>query len=295
MEMGLMSLLLTILPISLAAPVLPTPEALGRAYGLYGFDKDNLLNRLSKSTKHLIEWDESYTLENAAGVAASCDMIKYDIYSWHWEPLKTPQMQSQLDHFTHSRGAAGIFGVVKSSTLLAPWEEWQDLKRIVHQWEKSPEYSGEHKALMHTDKIGCAVMPGCIHENDYYTVLVCLLSPKMNMVPASDEIELEHQPPIGLSAPIPGESPLTPIEDQDHIPIEDALVQSAEKQKSPEIAPPAKDDVVMDRQDVVPEKLYEKDSLSRQFDLDKPDLQNDYPNSQELELEAQPGEVWRRI
>ena len=68
------------------------------------------------------------------------------------------------------------------------------------------------------------------------------------MVPASDEIELEHQPPIGLSAPIPGESPLTPIEDQDHIPIEDALVQSAEKQKSPEIAPPAKDDVVMDRQ-----------------------------------------------
>ena len=48
-------------------------------------------------------------------------------------------------------------------------------------------------------------------------------------------------------------------------------------------------------QDVVPEKLYEKDSLSRQFDLDKPDLQNDYPNSQELELEAQPGEVWRRI
>ena len=45
----------------------------------------------------------------------------------------------------------------------------------------------------------------------------------------------------------------------------------------------------------MPEKLYEKDSLSKQFELDKTDLQNDYPNSQELELEAQPGDVWRRM
>jgi hypothetical protein len=175
---SLISLLITLLPLSIATPVLPTPEALGRAYGLYGFDKIALLNRLKKTTRHLIEWDETYTLENAAGQAASCQMIDYDIYSWHWDALKTTQMESQLNYFTHGRGAAGIFGFAKSSTLLSPWEEWQDLKRIVHQWENSPEYSGEHRALMLTDKIGCAVMPGCIHDNDYYTILVCLLSPK---------------------------------------------------------------------------------------------------------------------
>ena len=62
-------------------------------------------------------------------------------------PSLALRMQSQLDYFTHGRGAAGIFGVAKSSTLLSPWEEWQDLKRIVHQWEKAPEYSGEHKAV----------------------------------------------------------------------------------------------------------------------------------------------------
>ena len=47
----------------------------------------------------------------------------------------------------------------------------------------------------------------------------------------------------------------------------------------------------------MPEKLYAKDSLSTQFELDKPldQLLNDYPNSEELELEAQPGEIWRRI
>ena len=53
-EMGLLSLLMTLLPMSMAAPVLPTPEALGKPYGLYGSDKENLLKRLTKSTKHLI-------------------------------------------------------------------------------------------------------------------------------------------------------------------------------------------------------------------------------------------------
>lgn len=288
-----MSLLITIFPICFASPVLPTPEALGKAYGLYRFDRDNLLNRLSKTTKHLIEWDKTYTLENAAGIAASCEMIDYDIYSWPWTVLKTEQIQSQLNHYTHGRGASGIFGFVKSSTLLAPWEEWRDLKRIVHQWEKSPEYSGEHKALKLTEKIGCSVIPGCVHNQEYYTVLVCLLSPKMNMVPASDEVELDSQPPIGLSGPIPGESPLTSVEKQDGIPIEGALLQPDEKQKSAEIPPPGPSHVVLEKQDYMPEELYDK--LSSQLGSERSQLQNDYPNSQELELDPQPEFIWRRI
>ena len=68
MEMGLLSLLLTILPVNLAVPVLPTPEALGRAYGLYGFDKDNLLKRLTKATKHLIVSQNETTGEIVQGV-----------------------------------------------------------------------------------------------------------------------------------------------------------------------------------------------------------------------------------
>ena len=75
-----------------------------------------------------------------------------------------------------------------------------------------------------------------------------LLSFRMNMVPASDEVELEHQPHIGLSGPLPGESPLTPVQDQDEIPVEDALVQPAEKQRSIEIPPPAEEDVIMEKQ-----------------------------------------------
>ena len=67
------------------------------------------------------------------------------------------------------------------------------------------------------------------------------------MVPASDEVELEHQPSVGLSGPIPGESPLTPVEAQDELPIETALVQSSEKQKD-EIPPQAVEDVVVEKQ-----------------------------------------------
>ena len=49
-------------------------------------------------------------------------------------------------------------------------------------------------------------------------------------------------------------------------------------------------------QDFMPEELYSKDNLNRQFETELAHLQNDfYPNSQELELESQPGEVWRSI
>ena len=68
------------------------------------------------------------------------------------------------------------------------------------------------------------------------------------MVPASDELELDHQPHVGLSGPIPGDSPLTPVEAQDEFPVEEAPIQSAEKQKVAAIPPPAAEDVVVERQ-----------------------------------------------
>lgn len=293
-ELVILNLLIAIVPPCLSAPLLPTPEALGRAYGLYGYDKDNLLKRITKMAKHLVEWDPTYTLENAAGLAASCDMINHDVYSWQWDALKKPGPAGQLKHYTRGRGASGIFGFVKSSTLLTPWREWQDLNLIIQQWEYAPEYSGEHRAISSTEKIGCAVMPGCISNKEYYTGLVCLLSPKINMVPASDEVELDHQPPMGFSGPIPGESPLTPLKGQDDLPIESALVQPQEKQKTNEIVPLGPEDVNIEKQDYLPEKLYGT-KINPQYE-EKADAL-DYPNSKELELEIQPGAGpnWKRI
>ena len=55
---------------------------------------------------------------------------------------------------------------------------------------------------------------------------------RMRMVPSSEEVELEHQPHAGFSGPIPGESPLTPVE----------------AQNIKQVAPPAPDDVVLGKQ-----------------------------------------------
>ena len=45
--------------------------------------------------------------------------------------------------------------------------------------------------------------------------------------------------------------------------------------------------------DYMPEELYDK--LSPQLGAERSQLQNDYPNSQELELDPQPEFIWRRI
>lgn len=170
----ILNLLLASVPPCLSAPpVLPTPEALRIAYGLYDFDKEKIVNRMTKVANHPIVWDPTYTLENAAGWAVSCDMIDGDPRR-RWKKLERRRASRMLRRYTSGRGTLRNFGFVKSSTLLTPWREWQDLRHIVGQWERSPKHSFWREAIKSTDRIGCSVMPGCYNRNDYYTVFVCI-------------------------------------------------------------------------------------------------------------------------
>lgn len=229
-------------------------------------------------------------LENAAGLASSCDMIDHDIYTYDWPHLQTPQVKSQLNHYTNGRKATGIFGFTHSSTLLTPWTEWRDLNIVVSQWEAAPDFAGEHRLIMNSEKIGCAVTPGCMKYGNYYTLLVCLLSPKIELVPSSREQELDDQPQVGLNALFDQESPMTPVQAQDKVPVkippEAAAVQPEEKET--DMLPPSGEDLQIERQDYMPQKLYSVDMKSQPEEPKNTSM--DYPSSRELEMDMQSGE-----
>ena len=76
------------------------------------------------------EWDETYNLENAAGLETSCAMINSNSVSWKWR--KITQYSKHLMHFLNTDQLPnGLLGY-SSTTQGDPWTtQWQDLKTIM--------------------------------------------------------------------------------------------------------------------------------------------------------------------
>jgi len=156
----------------------------GRGFRLYPHDKERVLNFLNLCRadedpyRQKIEWDETFNLENAAGLEANCDMIGSSIESWGWTTIS--KFSGHLKYFLKTKKTPnGLFGYT-ATTPGDPWsQQWQDLKTIMATaWKEDTDIA--LPLIIGADKVGCSVLPSCPlsgNPSSKMTVLVCIFSP----------------------------------------------------------------------------------------------------------------------
>jgi len=169
------------------------PEsAHGRGYALFKKDKERIVALVNKfkaghGNDLKVSWDRK--LENTAGLECECGMIPHTSASWGWAVVARFQRHFNL-YFGHEVG-----GLLASTRRTAgdPYEnQWKDIKLIVNGWYKQGVTSEEHKQLLQSKRMGCAIFPTCyVGDTTLMTVLTCVFAPKASLGESA-------------SAPVPG-------------------------------------------------------------------------------------------